>query len=201
MKHTVLFLITMSLLAGCHSEAPQRDIKAKSKFESTPLSVSLADLKEVDPQTLSSANWTRKSCALSTPEVPETQKEITLESSGLIRLAGYFIDPTDQPAGQFNVALVGEKKAFVFPARTGWDRTDVAEYFEKQQLETSGFDVNVDLKSLPAGSYKINYLVDRKGGTFFCESGKILVKAELNSGEGAPVEADKATPAGAGNSN
>ena len=201
MKRKVLFLITTALLAGCHSEAPQREGKTKSKFETTPLTVQLSDVKEVDSQSLSAANWTRKSCALSVPEVPETQKEIALGNTGHIRLSGYFIDPADQPAGKFEFALVGEKKTFIFPARTGWDRTDVAEYFEMPQLETSGFDVDVDLNSLPVGSYKINYLVDRKDGKFFCESGKILVKADSTLGQPVSVGAGNTTVVDAGKSN
>src|SRR4051812_35537791 len=98
MKRITLFLAVATFLAGCHSEAPQREAgELKSKFETAPLSVSSADVKEVDQAAFAAANWTRKSCELLTPEVTDGQKEIKIDSTGQSHLSGYVVDPTDQP--------------------------------------------------------------------------------------------------------
>lgn len=195
MMKRIFALCVATVAAGCYQQAPSTGSSpvAKSspgaKFETTSLQVASSSVKEEDPSILLAANWTSKQCALTLEGVTDTQVEIPATIGAPTHLAGYFIDPNDQPAGDFKVALMGTSKNYVFPAKTGWDRTDVADYFGKSQLASSGYDLNVDLSGVPVGTYKLNYVVERTNGKFFCETGKNIVIAESAA---APSPADPA---------
>lgn len=200
MKHNLAVLAFVSALAACHSEAPQQAGAANEGAAADPgmdvpaLNVAATSVHPEDVTVLAQANWTGKACALNLEGVDEKQVDVPANDAGATHLAGYFIDPDDKPAGDFSVALMGPEKNYLFPAKTGWDRTDVADYFRKPELATSGFQVNVDLSGVPAGTYKLNYVVDRGAkGKFFCESGKAIVVGGAPAAASAPVAAADAT--------
>lgn len=182
----LLTLAALAALAACNRQQPAAggavtttptEAQKPLAFESAPLTVKADAVKEQDPAILAGATWTRKQCALTLKEVPDAQADVPAAASGSTHLAGFFIDPKDQPAGNFEIVLKGESKNFSIPAKTGWDRSDVAEFFKLPQLANSGYDVNVDLSGVPDGKYKIDYMADRGGTRYFCESGKNLVVA------------------------
>lgn len=187
------------LAAGCHSEAPQRTAQGATddgdaKSELPPMQVAATAVQEQAPAVLAKANWTRKACALTVANVDDSVKEVPVAPGNPARLSGYFIDPEDQPAGDFSIVLLGLDRNYTFAAKTGWDRTDVAKYFGKPQLANSGFDVSVDLSGIPDGTYKVDYVVDRHTGSFFCESGKALTKASRPEGAGHALTTSEAVP-------
>lgn len=144
-------------------------------FESKPLEVKADGVKEQDPAVLAGATWTQKQCSLTLKDAPDTTVDVDANPDGVTELAGFFIDPGNQPAGEFQIVLKGETKNFSIPAKTGWDRSDVATYFKMPQLANSGYDVTADLAGVEPGKYKVDFMVDRSGTKYFCESGKSLV--------------------------
>ena len=180
----LLMLAVMATLAACSKQPASTgpaitttpsDARKPSAFETAPLVVKADAVKEQDSAILAGATWTRKQCSLTLKGVPDSQVDVPAAVNGSTHLAGFFIDPKDQPAGSFEIVLKGDSKNFAIAAKTGWDRSDVAEFFKLPQLANSGYDVDVDLSGLPAGKYKIDYMVDRGGTRYFCESGKDLV--------------------------
>lgn len=197
MKRTLIALALVTLVAGCNkpttdgpavTTAPS-EAEKPVKFESTPLVVDAASVVEQDPKLIADAAWTTKQCVLT---VPGDAAEMQGATSGPTRLTGFFIAPDDQPAGEFDIVLKGESTNYRIPAKTGWDRTDVADFFKLPQLASTGFDANVDLSMVPAGKYKVDFVLDRAGAKHFCESGKHLVLAGSTSpaGEVAAPAAD-----------
>lgn len=201
MKRTLIALAVVALVAGCNnSPAPGSDAAAVTtapeesqkplEFETTPLVVDAAAVTEQDPALRAGAAWTAKQCALT---VPGDAAEMESASAGPTRLTGFFIAPDDQPAGEFDIVLKGETRNFRIPAKTGWDRSDVASFFKMPQLATSGFDVNADLSGVATGNYKVDFMLERAGAKHFCESGKTLV-VKAGAQPAAPV-AEKAANA------
>lgn len=193
-----LAFVLVAAVVGC-SQAPSggdsavttapREEAKPVQFETTPLQVAAASVKEQDPAVLAAAEWTAKQCSLTLPDMPDNQLDLDAAGTGPTHLAGFFIAPADQPAGDFEVVLKGEAKNYSFPVKTGWDRTDVADFFKMPQLASAGYDVMVDLSGVDAGKYKINYMVDRSGKKFFCESGRnLVVKASAAAAAEAVVQ-------------
>lgn len=186
MKHTLIAMAFIAALtAGCNQQAPADGTPAVTTtpseaakpihFEVAPLQVGAKSINEQDRSVLAGAAWTAKQCSLTLKGIPESQMDIEAAKIGSTHFSGFFIDPRDQPAGEFEIVLKGEQKNFSIPAKTGWDRTDVADFFKLPQLANSGFDVMADLSTVPSGKYKIDYMVERDGAKFFCESGKTVV--------------------------
>lgn len=142
--------------------------------EKEPLIVDPASISEQNPAVLASAAWTKRQCAVATPaDGIELHAAV---AGGATEIAGYFIAPDNAPAGAFDLVLKGESRNFHIPARTGWDRSDVAEYFNAPALASSGYRISVKLKpEVPAGAYELDLMLDRSGTKYFCESGKILI--------------------------
>ncbi|AXK70891.1 hypothetical protein DWG18_00365 [Lysobacter sp. TY2-98] len=143
------------------------------KYETVPLAVDPAKIEPQDVAMLASATWTAKQCALTTPEGVD---ELAAVSGAPTHFAGFFIDPSDKPAGDFDIVLKGAATNYRIPVRTGWERADVGEYFKVPALAAAGFEADVALTgAVPAGRYKVDFVVERNGAKFFCESGKTLV--------------------------
>lgn len=183
MKTALIPLLALTL-AACTQSEPDNNVgpaatttppesRKPDRFETSPLVVDANSVVTQEKGILAGAAWTAKQCALTTPD--DGDQLVAEESGNQTRLAGYFIAPDDRPAGAFDIVLSGESVDYKVPSRTGWDRSDVAEFFKAPELASSGFDLNVDLGSLPSGEYKVDFLLDRDGTKFFCESGKRLV--------------------------
>jgi hypothetical protein len=179
MKHAILFAaMTVGMLAGCEGQAPAPNVSqpatAAAPTQSAPATVAAADetkIGEFDATTLTKATWTGKACDVKVPD-GTVEKVVTKGSANL--LEGYVIDPSNAPAGEFEVVLKGEK-SFSIPASTGASRPDVAEFFKIPALATSGFQFTTTLESIPAGRYSVDFVMDRAGTKYFCESGKTLI--------------------------
>ena len=195
MKQYLVFVLAATVV-GCGqapsdgtpavTTTPSEDAKP-IKFETASLQVAAASVKEQDAAVLAAAEWTAKQCSLMLPGVPDSQHDLDAAAAGPTRLAGFFIAPDDQPAGEFEVVLKGDAKNYSFPAKTGWDRTDVADFFKMPQLASVGYDVMVDLSGVEAGKYEIDYMLDRSGKKFFCESGSNLVVQPATDAAAGPT--------------
>lgn len=183
MKQTILFAaIVAGMLTGCEGQAPA-PTASQTASSSTPAQAPAADVPvavaavdetkvvEFDAKVLTQATWTGKACDVKVPD-GTTEKVVTKGTANL--LEGYVIDPSDAPAGAFDFVLKGEK-SFQIPASTGAPRPDVAEFFKIPALETSGFQFTTTLASIPAGRYTVDFVMDRTGTKYFCESGKTLI--------------------------
>lgn len=196
MTRTLIAAAVIALVTGCNNPAPSVGTPAVTtapdtnemplEFETEPLAVDSGSVTEQDPTRLAGAAWTAKQCVLS---VPGDASELLAANGAPTRLQGFFIAPDDQPAGKFDIVLKGETENYHVPASTGWERTDVADFFKMPQLASSGFDVGADLSNVPAGRYKVDFLMDRDGAQYFCESGKyLLVAASTANGDRSPTE-------------
>lgn len=187
MKHAWVVCLAMTVAAvtaACSREHPASRSPAVTTTpseeekplptEKQALVVDPAKIAEQDPAVLASAIWTKRQCAVATPGDGAELHAAT--EGGATEMAGYFIDPDNAPAGAFDLVLKGESRNFHIPARTGWDRSDVAEYFHAPALAASGYRISVKLASaVPAGAYKLDLMLDRGGAKYFCESGKTLI--------------------------
>lgn len=185
MKFAWLFMFVV-FMAGCCQKQEQQSVEearspavqltspeARKPFETAPLVVDSGSISEQDPAVLAAAEWTRKQCSLN---VNNDEKEVSHDSGRAVQMSGFFIAPNDQPAGNFDIVLKGKEINYVIPAKTGWDRTDVAHYFNQPQLDSSGYDVHFVLPSnVHSGRYEVNFMVELEGKNFFCESGKVLL--------------------------
>lgn len=183
MKQAILFAaIAAGMLAGCEGQAPApaasqatpASASAQTPAAEAPTVVAAVDetkVVEFDAKVLTQATWTGKACDVKVPD-GTTEKVVTKGAAN--QLEGYVIDPSDAPAGAFDFVLKGEK-SFLIPASTGASRPDVAEFFKVPALETSGFQFTTTLASIPAGRYTVDFVMDRKGTKYFCESGKTLI--------------------------
>lgn len=192
MTRTMIALAALALAGGCNNPAPDPDAPAAVTtapderempltFETAPMTVDAASVIQQDPAVLAAAAWTAKQCSLT---VPGDAADFSSEVAGPTRFTGFFIGPDDQPAGDFKIVLKGQDADYLIPARTGWDRTDVADYFQLPQLASSGFDVNADLSGVAEGAYRVDFVLERNGA-FFCESGKRLL-VENSAGVASP---------------
>ena len=186
MKYTTLFaVIAAATLAACQGQAPAQSpvatdagVSSASNAQRTgfdmPQTVAAVDeakVVEVDTAALTKATWTGKACDL---KVPEGTSEMTVSKGGTNQLEGYVVDPADAPAGKFDFILKADK-SFAIPASTGASRPDVAEFFKIPALATAGFKFTTTLANVPAGRYMVNFVMDRNGTQYFCESGKAIV--------------------------
>lgn len=180
MKSAFLLAIPTLLLASCK---PHESVSTSPAVTTTPtaaevpvvapLVVQAAQIEEQDVAVLAGATWTTKQCAL---ETPGDAIELPAAANGGTNFAGYFIDPSEAPAGDFDIVLKGTARNFRIPAKTGWDRLDVAEFFKIPALATSGYHVLATLApTVPAGRYEVDFILERAGVKYFCESGKTLV--------------------------
>lgn len=145
------------------------------KPATSPLLIDGAQVKLQEPSVLAGATWTTKQCSLTTPD---DGKDLSAQANSPTRLEGFFIDPQDAPAGEFEIVLKGDGANYGIPAKTGWERADVATFFKVPALATAGYDVLVTLdSSVPKGEYDVDLMLERGGVKYFCESGKrLLVK-------------------------
>lgn len=206
MKRTLLAMAVVVAMVGCTEQtgapvsgtpavttSPPEAAKPVS-FETAPLVVEADSVTVQDPAILAAAAWTQKQCVLTLPGDPA---EFEANANGPTRLTGFMIAPDDTSAGTFEIVLKGEKTNYSIPAKTGWDRSDVADFFKMPQLADSGFDANVDLAKVMPGNYKVDYVVERGGSRHFCESGKTLV-VKAGGGSAAPAEGTSAAEPKAG---
>src|SRR4249919_1334333 len=182
MKQAILFaVIAAGVLAGCQGQAPApaatqtaSPTSAQAPEASAPASVAAVDetkVVEFDAGSLKQATWTGKACDV---KVPDGATETVATKGSANQIEGYVIDPSDAPAGAFDFILKGDK-SFSIPATTGASRPDVAEFFKIPALANSGFQFTTTLANVPAGRYTVDFVMDRNGTKFFCESGKTLV--------------------------
>lgn len=129
-----------------------------------------ASITELDPAVLAEASWTAKPCALSSEQ---DAKDIVAARGVPFVMEGYMVDPSNVPAGEFDVVLKGAEQ-FRIPVKTGWQRQDVADFFKVPALVESGFLFSTTFGGVPAGRYDVDFVVEREGVNYFCESGKTL---------------------------
>lgn len=181
MKNSVFIMVgALALLAGCDkSESQQAAVTAApaeaQKIAGAPAEVEIPDapassIREYDAGLLAKASWTGKACDLKV----DSGDSIALSKGAKVVLQGYLVDPANSPAGNFDLVLKGDK-SYAIALTTGYPRPDVAEYFKAPSLATAGFAVRTGLESVAPGTYTVDFVMDRDGATYFCESGKKVV--------------------------
>lgn len=181
-----LLVLAACMVSACQGEAPQDAAPASSSASqgapgSGNAQAGNADgqgasdaltVSEIDPALRQGATWTAKACSLTT----EGGDELTADEGSVKSFEGYLIGPDNEPAGSFDFVLRAQDgRAFKVATKTGSSRPDVAEYFKTPSLESAGYNFSASLDGLPAGRYAVDFMLERSGVQYFCESGKHLV--------------------------
>lgn len=165
-----LVLFAACLLVACKGEDPQDSNPVAGA--SGHVAIEPVAVVELDPVLREMASWTAKACELVTGE----GSGMAVDADQVAIFEGFFIDPFDSPAGTFDIVLKGaDSRILAIPATTGASRPDVADFFKVRALERSGFRVSASLKDVPPGRYAVDFMLERAGQHYFCESGKQLV--------------------------
>ncbi|RYE59288.1 MAG: hypothetical protein EOP20_05010 [Hyphomicrobiales bacterium] len=176
-----MIVVIAVALVGCNAQAPSAGaptavapLQAPTETgarEASPEIIVDASIVELDPAVLAGATWTAKACALTSEE---NAREITARRGQPLVMEGYVVDPSDAPAGGFDVVLKGDKQ-FRIPAHTGRSRPDVAAFFKVPALAEAGYLFSTTFGAVPPGTYAVDFMLERAGIKYFCESGKTLV--------------------------
>lgn len=177
MKRLIIVMaITVCSLSAC-GERPPQAVSAPSASAGAasqanpPLVVDETKFSEFDVASLGKAAWTGKACDLKTAD---GKPGITIVKGSQNVLEGYVIDPGDVPPGAFDFVMKGDK-SFRLPVSTGWPRPDVAEFFKVPGLAAAGFKFSASFDAVPAGTYEVDFVINKADGTYFCESGKSIL--------------------------
>lgn len=87
---------------------------------------------------------------------------------------GWLENNEKKPPGEFRIVLVGSRD-FGVPAMTDVPRPDVASDQHNPALANAGFNVSVNLDSLPVGEYAIRFLMTTNSKTYWCDTKKSVV--------------------------
>lgn len=87
---------------------------------------------------------------------------------------GWLENNQQKPAGKFRIVMVGAND-FAIPAETGVPRPDVATALKNPALADSGFNLSVNLDSVPSGDYTVRFLMQTNGKAYWCDAKKSVV--------------------------
>ena len=151
----LLFIVAISLsLAGCSEKKPGETATPPSlTTPKTPPSFIKATTER--PFTIPVAQDLTVACAIDWVNDKTAQEATTpITKKARVRLVGWAgnVKAGTSPQEVF-VELDGPSK-FYLKASSGLKRPDVASYFKKSGLESSGWEVYADLSGLAAGTYK-----------------------------------------------
>lgn len=122
-----------------------------------PLEVVLAnDVRAVTASEGATAPTVTTACSLDGVDQNNGGAIAQLKKTQTHVIRGWFVNQTThQGVGTFRVVLKGSNGSFEFDARTRVDRPDVASYLKTPNLKNAGYNVQVALDKVPAGSYEV----------------------------------------------
>lgn len=174
-KKWVLFTPFAALvLTACGQSGHQpasSTVQAPSSAEiTTP--VPAGSVRPVSAGDVNSAALSGQACSLDAVD-GDYAAQISLNKGKPHVFRGWLENNQQEPAGEFRIVMVGTQN-FAIPAETGVPRPDVATVLKNPALENSGFNVSVDLGSLPSGDYTVRFLMQTGGDAYWCDAKKTL---------------------------
>lgn len=159
----VILYAVMIILAGCEKGGPDID--------PTPV---VADTRPADARFdvlavsgLASAPRTR--CVIDRINGQSAARQIIAVDRGArVRFNGWVSDPSLRVPERFHIVLSNGSRTYGAPVTAGRPRPDVARTLKAETLATSGFDVVLDLGSVPTGTYVGSITMDVNGATARC---------------------------------
>lgn len=98
------------------------------------------------------------------------------DSSRLLKVSGWGVDDKRKMAPKAVYLRVQDNAANeYYVAAQLVPRPDVAAYYKEEYFSQSGYQVTVDIRSLPASTYQVMIIMDVGGITILCSSGATLV--------------------------
>jgi hypothetical protein len=127
----------------------------------------------LDPAVLSEAKWTGAGCSLDTVDGNYSKDGVRLTSGKSHVFRGWILNAAKQPAGKFGLVFKGAT-TFVVAASTGVSRSDVGAFYKNPALNSAGFNFSTTLTPIPAGDYRMSFIIQESGHAHFCDAGKTL---------------------------
>jgi len=175
-KKWVLFTPFAALvLTACGQSGQQpanSTIQAPSSAEiTTPLPA--GSVQPVSAGDVNSAALSGQACSLDAVD-DDYAAQVSLDKGKPHVFRGWLENNQQKPAGRFRIVMVGAQD-FAIPAETGVPRSDVATALKNPALEDSGFNVSVDLGSMPSGDYTVRFLMQTDGKMYWCDAKKNIM--------------------------
>lgn len=88
--------------------------------------------------------------------VPVTNAVYAVPRDKVVKFIGFAtIKSKGEPLGSFTALLASDQMAYRISGQTNLERPDVAAFFKAPGMLKSGFQIDADLRDLPAGDYRI----------------------------------------------
>ncbi|MDZ8078385.1 MAG: hypothetical protein RMX35_04645 [Nostoc sp. DcaGUA01] len=108
---------------------------------------------------------------------PTTKQPLNIRSSDTLKLLGWAILPEPQEQPPIVLLSYGNSQSFFATGLVHLNRPDVARALNSSLYNTSGWEANISLKSIPAGESVIKaWVYDRKGQQFIKLNGEPKIK-------------------------
>lgn len=150
--------------SGQQATAPMQS--AASAITAPTTAIPTDDAQPLDSSVLAAAKPTEQPCSL------DSEPQLQLGKPYVFR--GWLLGPSRQPAGKFDVAMVGNQD-FAIAATTGFSRPDVGAYMKDPALAAAGFEFSTTIESVPVGRYEVRLLIKRGADVYVCDTGKTLM--------------------------
>jgi len=166
------------VLTACGQSGQQpanSTVQAPSSAETTTL-VPAGSVQPVSAGDVNSAALSGQACSLDAVD-GDYAAQVSLDKGKPHVFRGWLETNQHKPAGAFRIVMVGARN-FAFPAETAVPRPDVATALKNPALANSGFNVSVNLDSLPSGDYTVRLLMRTDGNAYWCDTKKSMIIAQ-----------------------
>lgn len=175
-KVTMVALIGALALSACGQNGDQTPKMAQPTEPEITTPASSASVQPIATSVVTSAKLTGQSCSLDSIDGNYAAR-VQLAKGKAHVFRGWLESVQQKAAGAFDLVLVGNQDYSV-AAETGVARPDVAKGENNPALATAGFNISVDLDSLPTGEYAVRFLMKSDNGAFWCDAKKGIVVPE-----------------------
>jgi hypothetical protein len=156
----LVFGLVMCVLAACSAHPPKLSAQSLSDV---PIFAIAPDAKEI------------RDCALDSVMGTSVGVDVVAVKSTALHLEGWAADKEQgQVPQKVQLELRGKTGSYFVSAKRGLERPDVVAAFANQRLLYSGYTVDVDVKRLPMGTYRVYVHQQDKGHASVCDTTRSL---------------------------
>jgi hypothetical protein len=137
------------------------------------------DQNEPTMADLNAANLTANpelACYLDEINAATAAPETEIIRPDMPRLRGWlgFLNDNGSVPKNFDLVLFSKKQKYTFPATSGLPRKDVADANAKLGLQNAGYEIQLNLKDVIAGKYKVTIVAPFADQSLTCGTGKSI---------------------------